>query len=106
MGPYLVLFAVPAWMALRLPLTAPGALGRWPGLSRLMFVALVLMIGQDNLGWTREPSSDLRLLIGGGIAAALCFLLHAMLEFTWQIPANAVVFLLIMSWISAQTAKA
>lgn len=54
-------------------------------------------------GWMREPSWERRCIVGGGIAAALCFLLHAMVEFTWQIPANAVIFLLILSWLWSQT---
>lgn len=54
-------------------------------------------------GWTREASKEERLLVGGGAAAALCFVFHAAVEFTWQIPANAVIFLLILSWLWSQT---
>lgn len=85
------------WLELPLQAGIPAA---------LFALAALLAFGRRvYLGWTSEPSPERRLLIGGGIAAAVCFLLHAMVEFTWQIPANAVVFLLIMSWISAQTAK-
>lgn len=86
------------WLELPLQAGIPAAL--------FLLAALLAFGRRVYLGWTREPSPERRLLIGGGIAAALCFLLHAMVEFTWQIPANAVVFLLIMSWISAQTSKA
>lgn len=86
------------WLELPLQIGIPAAL--------FVLAALLAFGRRVYLGWTREPSPERRLLIGGGIAAAVCFLLHAMVEFTWQIPANAVVFLLIMSWISAQTAKA
>lgn len=54
-------------------------------------------------GWMREPSVERRFVIGGGVAAALCFLLHALVEFTLQIPANAVILFLILSWLWSQT---
>lgn len=71
--------------------------------ATLLLVGLAVFGRHVYAGWLREPSLERRLRVGGGIAAATCFLLHAMVEFTWQIPANAVVFLLILSWLWNQT---
>ncbi len=71
--------------------------------AALLLAALILLGRRIHRSWTREPSLERRLLMAGGFAAAMCFLLHAMVEFPWQIPANAVIFLLILSWLWSQT---
>jgi O-antigen ligase len=83
------------WLELPLEAGIPAA--------ALMLVALIAFGWRVCHGWMREPSLERRFLMGGGIAAALCFLLHAMVEFVWQIPANAVIFLLTLCWLWSQT---
>lgn len=51
--------------------------------------------------WRSPQSTSARWLMGGGIAAALAFLVHNTIEFSFQIPANAVIFLSISAWIGA-----
>lgn len=84
------------WLELPLQAGVPAA--------ALLLAGLAVFGRRVYAAWLREPSLERRLRAGGGIAAALCFMLHAMVEFTWQIPANAVVFLLILSWLWSQTA--
>jgi O-antigen ligase len=43
--------------------------------------------------WRAARSAEMRALIAGALAAALAFSLHALFEFCFQIPGNAVVFL-------------
>lgn len=74
--------------------------------AALLLLALAVFSRRVYAGWLREPSLERRMRVGGGIASALCFLLQAMVEFTWQIPANAVIFLLILSWLWSQTRAA
>jgi len=83
------------WLELPLQAGVPAA--------TLVFAALIVFGRRVHSGWMREASVERRFLVGGGGAAALCFLLHAMVEFTWHIPANAVIFLLIISWLWSQT---
>lgn len=42
--------------------------------------------------WLGARSSEMRALIGGGLAAAAAFGAHSLFEFSFQIPANAVMF--------------
>lgn len=83
------------WLELALQAGVPTA--------ALVLAGLAVFGRRVYAAWISVPSLERRFLIGGGIAAALCFLIHAMVEFTWQIPANAVVFLLVLSWIWSQT---
>lgn len=82
------------WLELPLQVGLPAA--------ALMLAALLAFGWRVHRSWIQEISLERRLIMGGGIAAALCFLLHAMVEFTWQIPANAVIFLLLLSWLWSQ----
>lgn len=84
------------WLELPLQSGVPAA--------AFMLVAMIAFGVRVHRSWMREASVERRLRLGGGIAAALCFALHAMVEFTWHIPANAVIFLLILSWLWSQTA--
>lgn len=83
------------WLELPLQAGVPAAV--------VVLGALLAFGWRVSSGWSREKSMERRFLIGGGLAAGLCFLLHAMVEFTFQIPANAVIFLLMSSWIWSQT---
>lgn len=83
------------WLELPLQAGIPAAV--------LVLAALVVFGQRVYHGWMREPSRERRCVVGGGIAAALCFLLHSMVEFTWQIPANAAIFLLVLCWLWSQT---
>lgn len=51
--------------------------------------------------WRSPRPIRSRWLMGGGISAAVAFLLHNTIEFSFQIPANAVIFLAILAWIGA-----
>lgn len=84
------------WLELPMQVGIPAAI--------LSFAALVVFAWQIHAAWKRDASTERKFIIGGGIAAALCFSLHAMVEFTWHIPSNAVIFLLVLSWLWSQTA--
>lgn len=84
------------WLELALQAGFPAA--------AFMLAAMFAFGRRVHLAWMRESSMERRLRLGGAIAAALCFALHAIVEFTWHIPANAVIFLLILSWLWSQTA--
>lgn len=71
--------------------------------AAVMLAALLIFGRRIHRGWMLEPSMEKRLLVGGGVAASLCFFLHAFVEFAWQIPANAVIFLLVLCWLWRQT---
>lgn len=47
--------------------------------------------------WRAMESREGRCLVGGLLAASLCFALHGAIEFTFQIPGNAVLFLTLAS---------
>lgn len=79
------------WLELPLQAGVPAA--------ALVFMALAVFGLRVYDGWRRETSEEARLLVGGGAAAALCFVFHAAVDFTWQIPANAVIFLLMLCWL-------
>lgn len=83
------------WLELPLQAGLPAA-----GLVFATFIAFGRRVYES---WLRETSMERRLLIGGAISSALCFSFHATVDFTWQIPANAVIFLLILSWLWSQT---
>lgn len=72
------------------------------GLS-LYVAGLVLLIRHALKRWQVYPSSELRCLIGGAVAAALAFSLHGLVDFSFQIPANAVLFFVIMVFLGSPT---
>jgi len=49
--------------------------------------------------WREARSSEMRALIGGGLAAAAAFVAHALFEFAFQMPANAVMFFVIVGFL-------
>ncbi|MCX5796841.1 MAG: O-antigen ligase family protein [Elusimicrobia bacterium] len=52
--------------------------------------------------WLASPSREARLLAAGALAAVACFLFQSLVEFNFQIPANAVLFLSVLSLLNAQ----
>ena len=56
--------------------------------------------------WRAARSEEMRALIGGGLAAAAAFSIHALFEFCFQIPGNAVVFLGIVGFLLSAPAWA
>ncbi len=56
--------------------------------------------------WHAARSTEMRALIGGGLAAATAFSLHSLFEFNFQIPANAVVVLGIVGFLLSAPAWA
>lgn len=85
------------WLELPLQAGIPAAV--------VVLSALIAFGWRVQSRWKAETSVERRFLIGGGVAACLCFLFHAGVEFTWQIPANAVIFLLLLSWLWSQTGR-
>lgn len=78
------------------------------GAAGLSFCALAAGIFARRIlrSWYSEPSREVRLYSAGAIAAAAFFLLHAFVEFSFQIPANAVLFFSILSLLgSSQMAR-
>lgn len=55
--------------------------------------------------WRAERPARSRWLMGGGIAAAAAFLLHNTIEFSFQIPANAITFLAILAWTGSAASE-
>jgi O-antigen ligase len=56
--------------------------------------------------WRRSRSTEMRALIGGGLGAALAFAVHSLFEFCFQIPGNAVFFLMIVGFLLSAPAWA
>jgi len=84
------------WLELTVELGLVGALALVAGLAA--FLADVVA------AWTREPSRTRRLLGAGTLAAAAAFLLHEAVDFSFQVPANAVTFFALLAYLSALTA--
>lgn len=49
--------------------------------------------------WHAARSGEMRALIGGGLAAAAAFAGHALFEFSFQIPANALLFFAVLGFL-------
>lgn len=77
------------WLELFLETGVIGLLVYTLGLLGLFFHAYK--------AWRKYPSRELRCLTGGLLAAALAFLFHGLVEFSFQIPANAVLFFAIIT---------
>lgn len=78
------------------------------GLAGWGAVVVVLSIVTMKIvqAWLRMSSPRSRCLIGGILAAVFAFLLHETVEFSFHIPANAVIFLCLVSCLSAATVAA
>jgi len=55
-----------------------------------LLLAAVLAAWSATRSWHAARSSEMRSLIGGALAAAVLFAAHALFEFSFQIPANAI----------------
>ena len=51
--------------------------------------------------WKNTANAERMLLAGAGIAAILLFALHGLADFSFQTPANAVLFLCVVAWTAA-----
>lgn len=49
--------------------------------------------------WRVSRSSEMRALIGGGLAAAAAFAAHSLFDFSFQIPANAIMFFTVLGFL-------
>ena len=87
----LVLHAHSDWLEIALE---AGILGL---LTALAAAAVTAFTGVRS--WHAARSREMRCLIGGGLAAAAAFSVHALFEFCFQIPGNAVVFLGIVGFL-------
>ncbi|MFI5349320.1 MAG: O-antigen ligase family protein [Elusimicrobiota bacterium] len=65
----------------------------------LALTAAALAAFASVRAWRSARSKEMRALIAGGLAAAAAFSVHALFEFCFQIPGNAVVFLGIVGFL-------
>lgn len=49
--------------------------------------------------WREARSSEMRALIGGGLGAAAAFAAHSLFDFSFQIPANAIMFFAVLGFL-------
>lgn len=68
--------------------------------------ALLAVIWMGARTWRRARSKEMRALIGGGLAAAAVFSAHSLIEFGFQVPGNAVVFLGVVGFLLSAPAWA
>ncbi|MEK7232616.1 MAG: O-antigen ligase family protein [Elusimicrobiota bacterium] len=62
-------------------------------------IAAGLAVLRVHRTWREARSSDMRALIGGGLAAAAAFAAHSLFEFSFQIPANAIMFFTVLGFL-------
>jgi O-antigen ligase len=97
----------PSYQDLELRATVAHAHSDWlelaleSGLLGLLaaLTAAALAAGAAARSWRAARSSEMRALIGGGLAAAAAFSVHALFDFCFQIPGNAVFFLGIVGFL-------
>ncbi|MBI5210972.1 MAG: O-antigen ligase family protein [Elusimicrobia bacterium] len=76
------------------------------GLAGLAAIAAgFLLLARRFWARTRPGSREDLRLEAGALAGAACFLAHAMVEFNFQTPANAVVFLALLAWLGTDAAE-
>ncbi|PIR16220.1 MAG: hypothetical protein COV48_10095, partial [Elusimicrobia bacterium CG11_big_fil_rev_8_21_14_0_20_64_6] len=71
-----------------------GLLGLVSGIGVFMFALSVI-----TRTWREARSSEMRALIGGGLAAITAFAAHSLFEFSFQIPGNAVMFFALLGFL-------
>ena len=81
------------WLELPMQLGLTGALILAAGF--ISFFARILR------SWLRDPSLSSRLLTAGALCAVFAFLVHQSVDFSFQIPANVAIFLLILAYLNA-----
>jgi O-antigen ligase len=69
-------------------------------------IALGLAFWLAARAWRGARSSEMRALIGGGLAAAAAFAAHSLFEFSFQIPANAIMFFTVLGFLLSAPAWA
>lgn len=70
--------------------------------SAIYFLGLFAFLRKTLKFWKSAYSREQRCLIGGGLAAALAFVFQGLVEFSFQIPANAVLFFTVLAWLGAR----
>lgn len=75
------------------------------GILLALAAALALMAAAAG-AWRRARSSEMRALIGGGLASAALFGAHSLFDFPFQIPGNAAVFLCVAGFLLSAPAWA
>jgi len=63
--------------------------------------AFLLFLGRMRKLWLSAPSREMTALAFGALAAILAFAVHGLVDFSFQIPANAVVFLALAALLEA-----
>ncbi len=76
----------------------------WVGLVAVA-LGLSFFLFRTIAAWRRIPSREERSFVGGALAAALSFILHAAVDFTMQMPANAAIFIALLAWLGAHEAR-
>lgn len=72
-----------------------------------LFTAAISIFGfKIYRAWKDSASAERRCLLGGAMAAAAAFGIHQLEEFSFHIPANAVLIIAILAWLSGETAQA
>lgn len=94
----IVMHAHSDWLEITLE---AGLLGTFAAL-----VAAALAAFAAVRAWRAARSGEMRALIAGGLAAAAAFSAHSLFEFSFQIPANAVIFLGIVGFLLSAPAWA
>ncbi len=79
-------------------LTEEGAAGAAALLLGLLCLAL-----RARRTWLSMASRRQRCLMGGALTGVLAFALHGLVDFSFHIPANAVIFLCLLSWVDARS---
>jgi|GEM_PF-818912 len=79
------------WLELALEAGAFGFLAALAGAALAAYAAV--------RAWRAARSTEMRALIGGGLAAAAGFSFHALFEFCFSIPGNAVLFLAVVGFL-------
>lgn len=83
------------WLELPLQIGIPAAL--------TTATALCVFLMRAVRAWLGARPIAARRLLGGGLAAAVAFLFQEAVDFSFHIPANAVIFLGVLSFLSAAT---
>lgn len=70
----------------------------WFGVSVILAAALYAAF-HSLKAWREARSSEMRALIAGALASAAAFSIHSSVEFSFQIPANAAVFFVLVGFL-------
>ena len=73
--------------------------------TAVYLTGFLLLLKRGFSLWKNCPSREVRALCGGFLAAALAFSLHGFMDFSFQMPANAVTFFLLLSLVGTLPVK-